>query len=224
MEVKIAELFTRYQKGLRQAIRKYQKKEEAWKYAEASLTLFTIAFFVIFAIRPAVTTIAGLVGEIKEKEKISLQMRKKINSIIAAQEEYALYQERVNLIDDFLPTELEFASGLAQVVGAAGEAKVSQKGVRLAEIEIGGPKKTAKSAKVVKDGSRDQQSLLEGTEFSFNGSAEFFDFKNFINYLLKTRRWIEITQYQLGKDIKEEGSQIKISVNGKMYFWSVTEK
>lgn len=232
MDIKITELITICQERVSRTVQKYQKKEEVWKYTEISLTLFVIAFFTLFAIRPAAVTISGLVGEIKEKEKISLEMKKKINSVITAQEEYALYQQKVDLIDSFLPVRFNLASGLAQIVGAAGEAKVAQKGIGLAEINLGQPQKTTeviggtKRAKkgVNKNIKTSQHSPLKEIDFNFHGDGRFPDFKNFVNFLLGTRRWIEITRYQLAQKTKEEKDKIRITLDGKIYFWSAVKK
>lgn len=229
MGTRITELLTIYQKGLGQTIRKYREREEVWKYTEVSLTLFAIAFFVVFAIRPAAIAISGLVGEIKEKEKISLQMKKKINSIIAAQEEYALYQQRVSLLDSFLPSNLNVAQGLTQVIGAAGETRVSAKGVSVSEFELNSQviarDRTSKGSRDQKQPSSKEQSQLREIKFNFDGFGEYPDLKEFLSYLVKTRRWIEISQYQIASNQKEnEESNLKVTINGKLYFWSTERK
>jgi len=227
MATRIADLLGKYQKGLNQAIKKYREKEEVWKYTEASLTLFTIAFFVIFAIRPAVTTISGLVGEIKEKELISSKMRKKINAIIEAQEEYALYQQRVSLVDSFLPPNLNVAQGLAQVIGAAGETRLPAEGVSVSEFELNN--QVAAKAVSGKSGTKktvsEKSSQLGEVKFNFGSTGDYSDLREFISRLIKTRRWIEISQYQIGKSQDEDNtSQLKLTINGKLYFWSVGEE
>jgi len=229
MIIEITGLLGKYQKELSQAIKKYQEKEEVWKYAEVSLTLFVIAFFVIFAIRPAVTTISGLVGEIKEKELISLKMKRKINAIIAAQEEYALCQQRVSLVDSFLPSDLNVTQGLTQVIGVAGETKVLAEGVNVSEFDLNGrtvsKPKTSKKSNTRKRASSQKRSQLGELKFNFASSGDYSNLREFINRLIKVRRWIEISQYQIASSQEENNSsQLKLTINGKLYFWSAGGK
>ena len=205
----------KYSSGVKKAIKVYKEKEMMWRYTEVSLTLFTIAFFVIFAIRPAVATISGLIGEIKDREGLTVKMRGKINAIIAAQEEYSLYQEKVAAVDSFLPTDYKVAQGTAQVIGSAEDSQVFVEGISFSELPIIGKSKTKSKTK--------SQTPLANVGFNFSASGGYFNLKEFIGRVLNARRWLEISGYQIGKS-KERGEssggeQLKLAVDGKLYCW-----
>jgi len=227
-----------YSQRLAKTVKDYQKKEVAWKYIEVALTLFTIAFFVVFAIRPALSTISGLVGEIKEKEATSREMQRKINTIIEAQENYARYQEKVALIDSFLPPTLSLAQGLAQVIGSAGEAQVPLEIISVPELSLmGRGRRSNTSAKPKPNQSKSAQnknkaskhkvvqpSALASVEFSLSAKSDYFRLRELLNRLKQTRRWIEITQYRMDVPDKEKDqSGLKLIINGRVYFWQVSQ-
>ncbi len=214
----IAKLFNNYQKGLTKAIEKYQEQEEAWRYTEVALTLFTVAFFVLFAIRPAVVTISSLVGEIKEKETISLKMRGKINAIIAAQEEYALVQEKADLIDSFLPVSFNISQGLTQVIGSANQSQVSLGGISLAGVSLIGEEEVKKE----KEKKEENENLSE-LNFSFSSKGDYFNLKQVVKMIVETRRWIDLTQYQITKSQKEE-EPLSLTINGRLFYWNDNEE
>ncbi len=210
--------FKPYQEKLTQVA----KQETTWKYVEVSLTLFTIAFFVIFAIRPAVSTISGLVGEIKEKEATSLAMKRKINAIIEAQENYARYQREIGLIDSFLPSDFSLAQGLAQVLGSAGEARVVLETVNLPELTFAGGSNLKARTIVTSKGSNREVSVLKGINFSFSANGDYQRLRQLLNQLVNTRRWIEVSRYRIGlPKEKERGAELRLVVDGRVYFWRV---
>lgn len=198
-------------------ISRAREKAEIWRYIEVSLTLFVIAFFVIFAIRPAATTIAGLVGEIKEKEVISLKMRQKINAVVLAQEAYAGVQEKIGPLDSFLPTNFNLAQGLAQFAGPALESGVSAEAAGVSELAIAGELATTKEAK---EKPKEKQSNLLSFDFNFRAKGEYKRLLDFFRAALSSRRWFEISQYQIAKpQKKEETENLILNLSGKMFYW-----
>ncbi|MGB9637645.1 MAG: hypothetical protein ACPLY7_02490, partial [Microgenomates group bacterium] len=73
-----------------------------------AITIFTVSFFLVAAIKPTLTTIAQLNREIKDKEEASRQLQKKINALITAQENYAKNSDNLILLDQALPENSEF--------------------------------------------------------------------------------------------------------------------
>ena len=207
----------KYGSEVRKAIKTYKEKETVWRYTEVSLTLFTITFFVIFAIRPAIATISGLIGEIKDREELTAKMKGKINTIIAAQEEYSLYQEKIAAVDSFLPTDYKVAQGVAQVIGSAQDLQVFLMGINFSEFSITGKSKPETKSKAKFESS------LTNIGFNFSVSGDYFNLKEFIGRILKTRRWLEISNYQIGKSKKQgessEDEQLRLTIDGKLYCW-----
>lgn len=207
-------------KEIGKSVKKYQEKDEVWQYLETAITLFTISFFVIFAVKPATATISGLLGKIKEKEEISLEMQKKINALIEAQSNFAEVQGRTALIDSFLPQDFGIAQGSAQLAGSAVDSGVSLRGFSFSEIELISAQSRKKKT--------DPNSLLGqqggSLEFSFSGKSEYLRIKDFLNSLVKTRRWVEIDQFRIAKEKKESAeSGLSVSLSGEFFYFKKAE-
>lgn len=98
-------------------LKKQQENRQFNKSVEIAATFTLISIFVFFAIKPAVTTISGLIGEIQAKEASSVQMRQKIDQIVAAQDAFSQIQEKYQLIEDILPTTPKYTDIAIQVEG-----------------------------------------------------------------------------------------------------------
>jgi len=213
----IAAYRKKVRKELDKIIRKYREKKEAWQYTEVALTLFIVAFFSFFAVKPAAVTVSGLVGKIREKEEISVKMQKKINDLIEAQQIYSVAQTRVSLVDSFLPDDLGIAQGISQLVGSAQDSSLSLRGLGFSRVNLSGSEEKNKKAKAVQ---KDQN--LKTLAFNFSGKGDYFDIRSFIDQLTRVRRWIAINQYQISKDKKdkkEEERVLNLTLAGELNYW-----
>lgn len=222
MAVDLSQLLTNYTGKAQEKVEKYAKEEKTWYYVEVILTLFTISFFIIFAVRPAVVTISGLVGEINRKEELSQKMRQKINSVVVAQEQYGVVQENWELLASFLPSDFDFPQAIAQVAGSAQEDDVRLSGLTFDDLDFVNQDVLAKKKPdtLKQMGNKN----LEALSFSFNSESDLEILKKYISRLERVRRWTKIDSYQLSKsDSKkdeEQSSGIDLLINGYWLFWS----
>ncbi|MFH1561318.1 MAG: hypothetical protein ABID04_01930 [Patescibacteria group bacterium] len=212
---RISQLGVAYQRKLMEAAEGYARKENTWKYLEVAMTLFVVVFFLIFAVRPAVTTISGLVGEIKDKEAVSLKMKKKINSIIAAQEEYSMVQGRILAIDDCLPAQPAVADGIAQLFGLGQTASLTLSGVNVSGFVLD-------EQGYREDIRQDNKESLKGDEFGISFRGDYQNLRDLLTSLSSVRRWLGINSYQISSPDKkkDEGSLLNLSLNGVFYYFS----
>lgn len=215
----INKIWLTYRRRVGKIVDSYRNKEETWKYSEIALTLFVVSLFLIFAIRPAVVTISSLVGEIKSKETLSSKMRKKINSVILAQENYAIIQQKADIIDSFLPTSQDIGNGLAQLIGVAGDSNVSLQGLSVSETTLIEEKIKAK----IKSKEKDEFSNLAQVRFNLSVQGDYFDLKKVISDSIETKRWIELNDYQISKNKDETQKMLNLSVNGELFYWNKNE-
>jgi len=116
---------TEQNRRLKGFLNQYRENEQIWAYTETALTIFLIAIFVFFAIRPAVITITGLLSEIEAKEELVLKIRKKINSVVQAQDSYAQVQSRHKVLEAFLPDDPHYTHTAAQVQGVSQDSNLN---------------------------------------------------------------------------------------------------
>lgn len=76
--------------------------------AKVSLELFlsvaTIIFFALFAIKPTLLTMSDLVKEIEDKKSLDKKLSQKVAALSTAQATYVGLQSRIGVLDDALPT------------------------------------------------------------------------------------------------------------------------
>ncbi len=92
------------QKQLKTTLLKFYKQPVGKVSTELFLSIFTIIFFAVFAIKPTLTTMSDLVKEIEDKQKLNKQMQQKVTALATAQTEYEKFQDQFYLLDQSLPT------------------------------------------------------------------------------------------------------------------------
>lgn len=95
-----------------------QKQRENQKFLqslEIGATFFLISFFAFFAIKPTLTTISSLVGDIKAKELLKTELKGKINNVITAQDLFSQVQEKYALVESSLPNNPAFFQAALQI-------------------------------------------------------------------------------------------------------------
>ena len=105
-------------------LQKQKENKKFIKTIETSGTFFLITFFLFFAIRPTALTISALVGEIKAKEKMVAEMKKKISNLVLAQDAFSQVQERYKVIDSALPDNPDYLQSMVQIISVGNESGV----------------------------------------------------------------------------------------------------
>lgn len=82
---------------------KFKSRKSIRDYQTLALTLLTIAFFGIFAVRPSLTLIVSLFHERDLYTKVDKQLEDKIQQIIALQSDYMRLLSKKDLIDSAIP-------------------------------------------------------------------------------------------------------------------------
>lgn len=195
-------------------LQKLAKDKKARSFAWLSMTIFAISFFSVVAIRPTLVTIAKLTREIKDKKEANKQLEDKINTLIAAQDEYVKNSDNIFLLDQSLPKKSEFplfAFSLEQLASGSG---IEIKSFSFEKIFI--TKNT--NAKL----ANQAYSILG---FSLTASGDYFKLKDFISKLETSRRIIKVDGVSFKQAKKKTtqaselpSSEIVISVSGKAFF------
>jgi Tfp pilus assembly protein PilO len=195
--------YHRYFFGLQKAAKAPQVRSFAW----LSLTIFTICFFLVVAIRPTLVTIARLNREIRDKKEANQKMQAKINSIIAAQDEYAQKLDLLPLLEEALPERSEFPR-LASFI----ERLASENGAVLKSLTFN------QIGQVGKDKNKAVSSETGSLEFSLNVSGSYPNLKAFLAKLEDSRRIIKIDKTAFSQVKEEEGSELVLYLSGQALF------
>ncbi|MGB9707672.1 MAG: type 4a pilus biogenesis protein PilO [Microgenomates group bacterium] len=179
---------------------RFYRQKKARVYTEIVLSILTTAFFLFFAIKPTLVTIAGLVKEIKDKRLVTQKLEEKINSLNAAQKEYFSVQGDLYLVDQALPEDSQIASFVRQLEALAFRAGVSVGAIQYSPVSLKGGSNESKPLEV------DFKIVLQGN---------YQNLKNFLLSLNNFRRVIHLDGFGF-RTGKEEG--LNLSVSGKAFF------
>jgi len=197
--------YRRFLTKIPQPIRKKGKD-----YASATAAIFLTAFLVVFAIKPTAITIAGLLGEIKVREKTNQELQQKIDQIITAQIAYTQIYDQLALIDHALPENPQFASLIRQI-----EAKRILTNLELTELNYSSIVLTGKTKQ-----KTEKESNLQEINFSASMQGHYPDFKSFLKENFNYRRIIHINNFdiQQPKSQQEETDSLIISLKGNAFY------
>jgi len=177
-------------------IKKSQESRKIRETVELAATFILISFFLFFAIRPTVLTISALVGEIKSKELLSREMKKKISSVILAQDLFSQVQERYSVVESCLPALPHFSQATSQIQGL-----LDERSIEFSKLDF---------------------QIKEGQYFSTSiaTASSFISGIDLVASLLQNRRLLEIPNLGFSVD-KESASSRQVSLNLPLniYYW-----
>jgi Tfp pilus assembly protein PilO len=187
------------------------QRKDIRSFGELSLTLLVISFFLFFAIKPTLVIIAGLTKEIKDKEEVSQKLQTKIASILSAQQEYSLNQDRFYLVDQALPETPDFPLLILAMQKEATSAGVAIESISITKIEI-------------KSASNQPNSSIPNFEFTSSVTGNYSNLKQFLSQIENLRRVVNFDQVSFSKVKKtnqtnNEPEKTRLMISGKANFY-----
>lgn len=180
----------------------YQKKQ-ARVYTGIILSIFAIAFFGFFAIRPTLVTISGLIKEINDKKELVAQMDQKINALAKAQTNYAQIEDDLFLIDESLPHDPQLSVLIKQLESLARLSSVTLESVRFEKTNLQG---------------ESEKEEVQEIKFNFALSGDYPNLKQFLNSLDTLRRVVQVESFGFSSKTKEEALLLSLTVSAKAHY------
>lgn len=178
-------------------------KREVVVYTGLILTLLTISFFALFAIKPTVTTIAQLFKEIERKREVDQKLQTKINTLRQAQTNYSLVSNKLALIDQALPQEPELTNLIYQLEILAQQNNVQLRSLRFEPAYLlGGETKIKKKIDV-----------YPSLAFNLSFTGEFENVYNFLDSLEDLRRNLDFENFTARGATAEETRLFTLTIN-----------
>lgn len=198
---------TTSQSSLVSYILEKRKERQFQQTAELTFTFVFICFFVFFAIRPTVLTITGLIGEIKAKKEVSLDLKKQINTIIEAQNVYSQIQSKYYLIDSSLPQRHSFYQASNQILGIS-----NQSGLVLEDLSF--------------NFTEDKDDKTPHYTYALNAPVDFTSLTTLLDGIYQNRRLMKIQSLIIDPVIAEDqtlptsgsSNQVSFKVSAKVYY------
>lgn len=128
--------YKRYFQGLTQT---YTKRPAVQTSIELTLTLLTISFFVVFAIRPTIGAIAELISEIQTQKIVEEKLDLKLANLQKANLIWSKNKSRaLTLLDQALPTDPAPAKLIQQLEALAGQTRINIQTLSIQKMSLFG--------------------------------------------------------------------------------------
>ncbi len=202
--------YQRYRKYFVDLRRLYQARKEVRAYMSLAFAIITSGFFMIFAIRPTVVTIASLFSEVRAQQDIDARLDKKAENLRKAYETYGAVKDRLSILEQSGPENPQIAAFLEQVEALAPDSGVSIKAFNFDNIDI-----YDKSAPI--EGKASKKFQQAGFSVTVNGNYD--QINRFITGIEGMRRVVILNTFTYGTSRGDaSGENLTLSVTGGVVY------
>lgn len=121
---------------IRTELEKFYQKPVTRVSVELLLSLITVMFFALFALRPTLTTMSKLVKEIEDKKKVEEALTKKVAALSTAQNEYLTYSRRFGILQQAVHEKPSLDTALYYLEYLVARENLSLAGLRIEEFPL----------------------------------------------------------------------------------------
>lgn len=190
------EQYARYQRYFKKLNQLYVQRPEVRTSLEILLSLLTISFFTVFALRPTFNTIAELFATIRTQREVKETLENKIVAIGRAQAVWSQQEGRLTLLEQSLPKHSATDAFLQQIEGLAASRNLTLSSFNLENALLVGSEKRARR-KEKSDPLNIEDVVATKTSFSVTG-----DFASLIVFLKDSenlRRLVLVESFSFGQ-------------------------
>ena len=190
----------------RRLVHVYEEEPVIQVSLQLILSVFTVAFFIFFAIRPTLETIVTLQKKIKDQQSVNVKLDTKLVQLVQAQDQLALYADDLPKINRAVPNEVETRRVAAMIEGLANENNVWISAIDIQGYPVWGVRETGKGDKFV--------------TFSVTAGGTQTDLISFLGQLENLERAIGLTQVSFSKPTGTDKGLYPLTVlaKGTMYY------
>lgn len=172
-------------------------------YLAVTLSLFSLSFFGLFAIRPTLITAVSLNKSVADLKKLNVEYENKISSIILAQTQYEEIRNSIPLVDSALPQDASFNQLANALEDFATRSNIILKQVQIdkAPVSLLPP-----SGKVT------------AMSFSLLATGSYPSISDYFQHLLNWKRLITIDKFELAKEGSTQSATLRLSLKGNTYY------
>lgn len=202
--------YLRYKEFFLNILAVYKRRQDLKMFLEILLSLTTISFFTVFALRPTVLTISQLIKDVRSKSETVAKMDQKIQDLGEAQAVFEA-ESRIPLVETSVPKSPIPEGFVRQVEGLATTKNVSVLGISIGELTLLGEEKQKRS-------SSELSPLPEGAKgvlFSISISGNYPSLISFVEDLENLRRPTRVDSVGINASETETGKILVLVVSGR---------
>jgi len=179
------------------------KNKKTVSYVTLSLSLFTLSFFGLFAIRPTLITAISLTKSVSELRKLKDAYENKIGDIIRAQSEYEKIRPNLPVLKTAIPEDPKFPALAKGLERFAATEKVLIDSLQISDVPI---------SKI--DTTGDVQSY----DFNIELIGDYANLSAYINHLINWKRIVTLSSIEYLKDTATQSANLHLSLKGTVYY------
>jgi Tfp pilus assembly protein PilO len=188
--------YSRYWQNLKQ----FYQKPVAYVSTALILTLFAIVFFALFAIRPTLTTVAGLVKKIEDQQKVEQKLAQKTAALATVQSEYLFARDKLGFLDTAIPVGHQLPRLLKEVEYMAASHNLQLSNIRMENFTLAQPV-----------GKQTDEEIKE-IAFSVTTTAPYLTLKTFLNDLVNLDRVLKVDAFSLAESKTQSQPGVTMTV------------
>lgn len=191
----------------------YHKRPVVRLYETLALTLFTTAFFLLFAIKPTAVTISNLLRDLESRRQLAQALDKKISAVLSAQSAFSGISPKLSILDETLPPTPSLTAFANQAEELAKLRQVSLRSLTFEEYNLfGGPV----SQQAVTKGAANPVTVTP-YPFALSVAGSYSNLYGFLGDLEALRRIVTITGFGFSQSQSETGVSLTLSVSGVVF-------
>jgi len=209
-----------------QRLKLIYQKPEIKASLEVILSVFTVAFLLAIAIRPTLSTVAGLKKKIEDKEVVNKKLTNKIDQLVKADEQLKEHELDLLMYKEATPDNYDFGGLAKRVEIIAEENGVKIESLMFSRVAIVG--EVILSEKDIQKKRKEEKSEDDGrgaskftVRFEIRGSQG--GVVNFLRQIEKMDRVLVLTRVEFEKE-KAEIISKTIEVSGEAAGYYLPEK
>jgi hypothetical protein len=173
------------------------KSKNIQAYTMLIMSLFTISFFGIFAIRPTLNTIANLNRQIADLKEVDERLSTKINQLIGAQAEYETIVPYIPKIKRAIPDEPKYISTLSDVELIRNTSSATVSSVKIDSIVLGSSKPGF-------------------VDIELESQGDFIPIEQLVDQILSNERLMIVLSLNLSQSRNTENTNRKIKLDSEI--------
>ena len=178
------------------------------------LTLLTISFFGIAAIRPTFITVTELESELKEKRTIEAQMHEKLTSLSEVQDTYLENQDLLKVYDRAIPDDSDLENFIVKLEYVFSQSPVILAGTQVENITTYGNYQPPKQA--------DTNEQFASSQITLTVNGSYDNLVAVLERVSNLDRYVEIESITFRETTEEDSSLLSMGVRLKVY-WNQAE-
>jgi Tfp pilus assembly protein PilO len=174
------------------------------------LTIVSISFFAVFAIRPTLQTMAELIKQIDDRKVVDQKLALKIVSLTTAQSELVTKQQDAVVLDTSVPSSPNFPLLLTQIEKIASENNVTMGTLVTTNVPIERDPKTVTTTD------------LESIPLTLSVSGDYPGVVGMLNELTHMQRLIVVDRIDLLPPTEQSATTLNMSLSVRAFAFGVS--